>query len=95
MATSSDDLRKQQEVAKQLLQWRWLIIDEIRMVRARLLAEMDCTLRALARASSPFTQNKHGMQRAFGGLNVLFSGDFWQLPPPYGGFLGDVPVEYI
>ena len=30
MGTSSDDLRKQREVAKQLLQCRWLIIDEIK-----------------------------------------------------------------
>ena len=28
-------------------------------------------------------------------MNVLFSGDFWQLPPPEGGFLGDLPFEYI
>ena len=58
MATNPDDLRRQHEVAKQLLQWRWLIIDEIRMVSARLLAEIDCKLRALARASSPFTEIK-------------------------------------
>ena len=35
------------------------------------------------------------MQRPFGGMNVLFSGDVWQLPPPEGGCLGDIPVEYI
>ena len=55
MATSANDLRKQQEVAKRRLKCRWLIIDEIRMVSARLLAEIDCELRVLARASSPFT----------------------------------------
>jgi DNA replication protein DnaC len=54
-ATQSVDLRKQQEVAKQLLQLRWLIIDEINMVSARLLAGIYCKLRALARASSLFT----------------------------------------
>ena len=53
-ATDFEDLRRQQEVAKQLLQWRWLIIDEISMVGARLLADVDCKLRALAGASSPF-----------------------------------------
>ena len=56
---------------------------------------MDCKLRALARASSPFTAQQHGMQRPFGGLNVLFSGDVWQLQPPEGGCLGDIPFEYI
>ena len=35
------------------------------------------------------------MQRPFGGLNVLFSGYVWQLPPPDRGFVGDIPVEYI
>ena len=65
------------------------------MVSARLLADIDCKLRSLARACSPFKQNKRGMHRPFGGLNVLVSGDVWQLPPPDGGFLGDIPVEYI
>ena len=51
---NSEDSRKHEEVAKQLLQWRWLIIDEISMVSARLLAGVDCKLRALAGASSPF-----------------------------------------
>ena len=65
------------------------------MVSAILLAQIDCKLRALARASSPFTTNKHDMQRPFGGLNVLFRGDVWQLPPPDGGLLGGIPIEYI
>ena len=95
MATSSNESRKQQEVAKQLLQCRWLIIDEIRMVGAIMLANIDCKLRASARAPSPFTTNKHGMQRPFGCLNVLSSGDVWQLPQPDGGIIGDIPVEYI
>lgn len=25
----------------------------------------------------------------------MLSGDFWQLPPPSGGFLGDIPSEYM
>ena len=95
MVTSRTALRKQQEVAKQLLQCRWLIIDEIQMVSAKQLAGFDCKLRALALASSPFTTTKQGMQRPFDGLNVLFSVDLWQFPPPDGGFLGDIPVEYI
>ena len=31
----------------------------------------------------------------FGGLNVVCSGDFWQLAPPEGGFMGDIPFEFI
>ena len=33
--------------------------------------------------------------RPFAGINLLCSGDVWQLPPPEGGFLGDIPCEYI
>ena len=35
------------------------------------------------------------MSRAFGGINIVFVGDFWQLDPPGGGFLADIPVEFI
>ena len=33
--------------------------------------------------------------RQFAGLNLLCSGDVWQLPPPDGGFVGDMPCEFI
>ena len=36
---------KQMEVAKRVLQWRWLIIDEVSMVSAKLLADIDLKLR--------------------------------------------------
>ena len=36
-----------------------------------------------------------GLDRAFGGINVLLVGDFWQLDPPKGGFLGAIPVDFI
>ena len=28
-------------------------------------------------------------------MNVICSGDFWQLDPPDGGFLGSIPTEFI
>ena len=49
-----DDARKQLDVAKQILQWRWLLIDEISMVSAKVLAEIDIKLRALVRSVSPY-----------------------------------------
>ena len=32
-----------------------------------------------------------GESRPFAGVNVLLLGDFYQLPPPSGGYLADVP----
>lgn len=90
----SDDLQKHMEIAKKVLQWRWLIIDEISMVSAKLLAQLDMKLREVIRDIG--TQKlRNGRTQPFGGLNVLCCGDFWQLDPPDGGFLGGIPCEYI
>ncbi|CAE7502899.1 pfh1 [Symbiodinium pilosum] len=35
------------------------------------------------------------VQRPFGGLNVLLSGDLWQLEPPSGTFLGALPTALL
>ena len=64
------------------------------MVSAKLLAEMDMKLRALVRSVSPYNSYEQQI-RSFGGLNLVFSGDVWQLPPPEGGFLGNMPKKYI
>ena len=50
----SSDVKTQQEIAKQRLNWRWLIIDEISMVSTELLADVDCKLCAISRGDSPF-----------------------------------------
>ena len=65
------------------------------MVSAKLLAEVDTRLRSLAGDIDPYVLNTTKTKRPFAGLDLLVSGDFWQLPPPDGGFLGDVPCEYI
>ena len=46
------DNRKQMEVCKQIVQWRWLIIGETSMVSARHLADVDVKLRSLLPSSS-------------------------------------------
>ena len=89
-----DDLQKHMDVAKRVLQWRWLIIDEISMASAKLFAEMDMKLRQVIRDVGT-SKKDQGIDRPFGGLNIICSGDFWQLDPPDGGFLGDIPTEYI
>ena len=94
-ACHSEDAQKQMEVAKRVLQWRWLIIDEISMVSAKLLADVDRKMRQVVRVIG--TNKKDGVciDRPFGGLNVICCGDFWQLDPPDGGFLADIPTEWI
>ena len=37
------------DVAKRVLQWRWLIIDEISLVSAKLFADIDVKLRQVVR----------------------------------------------
>ena len=92
---ATEDLQKHLEVARRVLQWRWLNIDEISMVSAQLFAEMDMKLRKVVRDVGTTKIDKKQLARPFGGLNVLCCGDFWQLPPPDGGFIGDIPTEFI
>ncbi len=66
-----EDLQSHLAIAKRLLQWRWLIIDEISMVSAKLLAELDVKLRKVVREIGTAKIGEHGIDRPFGGLNVL------------------------
>ena len=92
--THEEDMQNQSRIAKAALQWRWLIIDEISMVSAKLLAQIDMKLRGVIRQIG--TQKiRKGRDQPFGGLNILCCGDFWQLDPPDGGFLGNIPAEFI
>jgi len=83
------------DVAEQSLYWKWLLVDEFGMVGASLLADMDVRLRDAVVDVNPRKRSSCGHAHPFGGLNVLLSGDLWQLPPPSGGFLGNIPAEFI
>ena len=48
-STSGQGARRQTENAKAVLQWRWLIIDEIGMISSQLLVEVDVCLRNVVR----------------------------------------------
>ena len=83
--------QRQTTVAERVMQWRWLFLDEISMVSAKLLAEMDMKLRAIISDVNRLKKTSSGEVLPFGGLNVVCFGDVWQLDPPKGGFLGAIP----
>ena len=82
-----------QEKAKQMAYLRWLIVDEISLVNAKLLAQVEHRLRVVIPSANPWKTDDVGNIRPFAGINVLFTGDFNQLPPPEGGYLADIPAR--
>ena len=80
--------------SKRLAHLRWVIIDEISMVSARLLAQLERRLREVVPTASKHKCNADGQVRPFAGTNVIFMGDFHQLPPPEGGSIADIPHHY-
>ena len=91
------DAQRILNLAQQAVQWRWLLIDEISMVSAEMLARLEARCRQLVLDVSA---TKYGKQNPncvapFGGLNVILSGDLWQLPPPRGTFLGQIPWHLV
>ena len=84
-AVGSAALPSENKLAKCMILWRWLIIDEISMISARFLADIDMRLRAAARAIGTMKYDSCHQERPFGGLNVIFAGDFCQLDPPEPG----------
>ena len=58
---------------------RWLVIDEVSTISPCLLGLLDSYLRR-ACCRHPYAKS-HGRKRPFGGINMVFAGDFWQLPP--------------
>ncbi len=57
---------------------RWLVIDEASTASLVVLGLLDSYLRR-ACARHPYAR-QGAKQRPFGGLNIVFSGDLWQLP---------------
>ncbi|KAF5328905.1 hypothetical protein D9611_014252 [Ephemerocybe angulata] len=72
--------KKATEAGKLLVaEWRkvrYLIIDEVSMISAQFLATISARLR-LAKGDDP-----SGCSKIFGGISMIFMGDFLQLPPP-------------
>ena len=84
------------DVAQRMATWRWIFIDEISLAPANLLALLDQRLRQVKPQTDRWkfvasAGNVTGEARPFGGINIIFIGDFKQLPPPQGGYLANVP----
>ena len=56
----------------------WLVIDEISLVGLKMLCSLSHALHQLKNISSSSSKTTH---QPFGGLNVIFFGDFKQFPP--------------
>ena len=69
------------DLAQQTLQWRWLIIDEISMLSAEMLARLDarCLQLILDVCAAKYGAPGKFHVVPFGGLNVILCGDLWQL----------------
>jgi len=59
---------------------RWILIDEVSMLPDELLGAFESNFKDAA-LKSRYTHHRDRSQRLFGGYNVLFFGDWWQLPP--------------
>lgn len=75
-----DRIASKEHVARRIQRTKVLIVDEVSMLSAGALSMIDAVLREVRRDS-----------RAFGGLQVVFSGDFFQLPPITRG---GTPAEF-
>src|SRR5690606_12066138 len=66
-----DTIASKEHVAKRLQKAKVLVIDEVSMLSANVLSMVDEVARTV----------RHEPDHAFGGLQVVLVGDFFQLPP--------------
>ena len=82
-ATSSQ--AKAEEIAATLSNMRWIIIDEVSQVTSELLGQCELQARSLVQDVGTYRLSPDGCIRTWAGINVLYVGDFLQLPPPGNG----------
>ena len=72
-----------ERLARGVQHLRWLAIDEVSMLSAHFLAEVECKLRLLLPRQS--RDPAAAADESFGGINIILAGDFHQLDPPDNG----------
>ena len=65
------------------------------MVNVNFLAELDMHMRQIMTDVSLMKQDTARIDKAFGGINILFVGDFHQLDPPSGTPINALPASFI
>ena len=60
---------------------RFILIDEISMVSAELLGALEKVVARAVRKRGGYKLRVDGSMRLFGGINLIFFGDWWQLRP--------------
>ena len=60
---------------------RWVLIDEVEAAGAETTGQLEHNVTRNMSLKSPYRYNSRGHVRPFGGANVCFLGDFWQLRP--------------
>ena len=81
----SDSQESISKVADTLGGMRWIVIDEISQVTCKLLAQCEEQTRAMVQDVQTYRLDKNKKVRAWAGINILYVGDFLQLPPPGPG----------
>ena len=65
------------------------------MVSANFLAEVDMHLRNIMSQVSATKRDARNIDRPFGGINILFVGDFHQLDPASGTPINAIPTGFL
>ena len=95
--TGGKDGQDMSSMAAKMELCRWLFIDEVEAVGAETLGSVDQNTSEAARIRLYKFRGGNedpAHQRCFGGLNLCFFGDLWQLPPVLQVSISSNPFHY-